>query len=274
VTRMKHEDSHLSDQELLLDIENELTWHDEKLVHAHLDTCWKCRTRRQELETAIADFVHSRQQEFDSKIPSAAGPRALLKARLAQLVASEPSGRLSWHGLDSRFAWALAATICGLLAVVSFLVRPGLNRSRKPATIVSIPDSRLTPGAALLLSRQTVCAQANTKNKAVPVALQRRVFEEYGIVGEPRAYEVDYLITPALGGADDIHNLWPHSYSATVWNAQVKDALEDRLREMVCDGSLDLAEAQRAIASNWIAAYKKYFHTDEPLLTHRQERIQ
>jgi hypothetical protein len=37
---------------------------------------------------------------------------------------------------------------------------------------------------------------------------------------------------------------------------------------------LDLAEAQRAIASNWIAAYKKYFHTDEPLLTHRQERIQ
>ena len=271
---MKYEDSHLSDQQLLLDIENELTWHDEKPVHAHLDTCWKCRTRRQELETAIADFVHSRQQEFDSKIPPAAGPRALLKARLAQLAVSEPSGRLGWHGLDRRFAWALAATICGLLAVVSFLVRPGLSKSRKQAPIVSIPDSRLTPGAALLLSRQTVCAEANTKNKAVPVALQRRVFEEYGIVGEPRAYEVDYLITPALGGADDIHNLWPHSYSATVWNAQVKDALEDRLREMVCDGSLDLAEAQRAIASNWIAAYKKYFHTDEPLLTHRRERIQ
>jgi hypothetical protein len=103
------------------------------------------------------------------------------------------------------------------------------------------------------------------KNKAVSVALQRRVFEEYGIAGaDPRAYEVDYLVTPALGGADDIHNLWPHSYSATVWNAQVKDALEDRLRDMVCDGSLDLTEAQREIAANWIAAYKKYFHTDTP----------
>ena len=132
--------------------------------------------------------------------------------------------------------------------------------------IVSIPDSRLTPGAALLETRQTVCAQENIKNKMVPVALQRRVFEEYGIArAEPRAYEVDYLVTPALGGADDIHNLWPHSYSATVWNAQVKDALEDRLREMVCDGSLDLAQAQREIATNWIAAYKKYFHTDQPL---------
>ncbi len=270
---MKFEDSHLSDQQLLLHIETELTTHDEKLVRGHLDACWKCRTRRQELETAIADFVRAQQQEFDSKIPPAAGPRALLKARLAQLSASGSTGnQLSWHGLDRRFAWALAGTICGLVAIISYAGRS--SQTPKQATIVSIPDSRLTPGAALLLNRQTVCAGANTKNKAVPVALQRKVFEEYGIVGEPRAYEVDYLITPALGGADDIHNLWPHSYSATVWNARVKDALEDRLRDMVCDGSLDLAEAQRAIASNWIAAYKKYFHTDQPLLAHREGRIQ
>ena len=132
-----------------------------------------------------------------------------------------------------------------------------------------MPDSRLTPGAAVLTTRLVVCAQSNTKNKSVPVALQRKVFEEYGIAGaEPRAYEVDYLVTPALGGADDIRNLWPHSYSATVWNAQVKDALEDRLREMVCEGSLDLTEAQKAIAVNWIAAYKKCFHTDQPLPEH------
>ena len=44
--------------------------------------------------------------------------------------------------------------------------------------------------------------------------------------------------------------------------------MEDRLREMVCDGSLDLAEAQHEIAANWIAAYKKYFHTDKPLAEH------
>lgn len=100
----------------------------------------------------------------------------------------------------------------------------------------------------------------------MPVALQRAVFQEYGISGaDPRAYEVDYLITPGLGGADDIHNLWPHSYSSTIWNARVKDALESRLRDMVCDGSLDLSAAQREIAENWIAAYKKYFHTEEPL---------
>lgn len=259
---MKYEDAHLSDQELLLDIEKELSAHDLKLVRVHLDTCWKCRTRRQELETAIADFVRSHQQEFDSRLPPASGPRALLKAQLAQLSVSPRSG----PALDRRLGWVLAAAACVLLALVSYVGH--IN------SIVSIPDSRLTPGAALLESRQTVCAQANVKNKTVPVALQRKVFEEYGVVGEPRAYEVDYLITPALGGADDIHNLWPHSYSATVWNAQVKDALEDRLREMVCDGSLDLTEAQRAIAANWIDAYKKYFHTDEPLVAHREQRMQ
>jgi hypothetical protein len=97
------------------------------------------------------------------------------------------------------------------------------------------------------------------------VALQRRVFEEYGIRNaQLDAYEVDYLITPELGGASDIRNLWPQPYSSTVWNARVKDALEQRLHQMVCDGQLDLATAQHDIATNWIAAYKKYFNSSRP----------
>jgi hypothetical protein len=268
VKRMNYKDSHFSDQQLLRDLEGELSTHDEKLIRAHLALCWKCRARRQELESAIADFVRVYQREFHSKLPPVAGPRALLRAQLAQLSTTAPNPRSSWFATPHRFAWTFAAAICGLMALGLFLARSGVGRQTqsRPHELVSIPDSRLTPGAALLATRQAVCAEPNTRNKAVPVALQRKVFEEYGIAGaEPRAYEVDYLVTPALGGADDIHNLWPHSYSATVWNAQVKDALEDRLREMVCDGSLDLTEAQREIAENWIAAYKKYFHTDKPL---------
>ena len=90
--------------------------------------------------------------------------------------------------------------------------------------------------------------------------------------GAPRDYEVDYLITPALGGADDIRNLWPESYGAVVWNARVKDALEDRMRELVCSGQLDLATAQREIASDWIGSYKKYFHTERPLAVEASNR--
>jgi hypothetical protein len=92
------------------------------------------------------------------------------------------------------------------------------------------------------------------------------VFEEYGVTPpEPDAYEVDYLITPELGGATDIRNLWPEPYQDTVWNAHVKDQLEDRLHRMVCRGDLDLATAQRDISTDWIAAYRKYFHADQPV---------
>ena len=48
----------------------------------------------------------------------------------------------------------------------------------------------------------------------------------------------------------------------------MKDALEDRLRTLVCEGNLDLAIAQRDLARDWIAAYKKYFRTRTPLLDH------
>jgi len=41
----------------------------------------------------------------------------------------------------------------------------------------------------------------------------------------------------------------------------VKDALEDRLRNMVCSGQIDLATAQREISRDWVAAYKKYFNS-------------
>ena len=37
---------------------------------------------------------------------------------------------------------------------------------------------------------------------------------------------------------------------------------------MVCGGELDLSTAQRDIATDWIAAYKKYFHTNRPLTLH------
>jgi hypothetical protein len=100
----------------------------------------------------------------------------------------------------------------------------------------------------------------------VSTSLRQEVFQEYGIVNaRTDDYEIDYLIAPGLGGVEDIHNLWPEPYTSRTWNARVKDALEERLHELVCTGQLDLPTAQREISTDWIAAYKKYFHTDQPL---------
>ena len=78
-------------------------------------------------------------------------------------------------------------------------------------------------------------------------------------------YELDYLVTPDLGGSPEPRNLWPEPYGSRVWNARVKDELESLLPQLVCEGKIDLVTAQRDIASNWIEAYKKYFNTDRPV---------
>ena len=67
----------------------------------------------------------------------------------------------------------------------------------------------------------------------------------------------------SIGGSNSIKNLWPESYR-TVWNARVKDRLEDRLHALVISGKLDLKTAQREIATDWIAAYKKYIGSSPP----------
>jgi len=269
---MKRDDFHLSDEQMLSDIDGELSADDRKQVRSHFDVCWKCRTRRHELENAIAGFVHLYEQEFNNdRLPSTAGSRALLKARLEQVSAESirPSGR--FH-LARLLPWALPVGLCAMLAFAWLPYRSVQAHYRRYSSpVVSVPRRSITPGAALLVNGPTVCAADGSNNKTVPVALQRRVLEEYGLAGaDPRMYEIDYLVTPGLGGSDDIRNLWPHSYASTVWNAKVKDALEERLRERVCQGDMDLTTAQREIAGNWIAAYQKYFETETPLPEHEK----
>lgn len=256
------EDDHLSDTMLLLNVDGELSLPDEKRVRAHLGTCWRCRARGAELERAIAEFLQAQHERFEESSTSADGPRALLRARMA---ASARSVRRSWllRGLPD-FAWI---AVCAILILSLALVRimPLKKRQHSQSAVVSAPNLRLTPGATILADKAAVCAAPDIKNKLVPPAVRERVFATYGISGnDAAAYEVDYLITPALGGADDIHNLWPHSYDAA-WNAHVKDQLEDRLRDLVCGGNLDLQTAQRDIATDWVSTYKKVFHTDAPL---------
>jgi hypothetical protein len=102
--------------------------------------------------------------------------------------------------------------------------------------------------------------------REVPNSMRQQVLEEYRLKEtDGDNYEIDYLITPGLGGADDIRNLWPEPLTAHEWSANVKDALEERLHQLVCTHQIDLGTAQREIATDWIAAYKKYFHTDRPL---------
>jgi len=270
---MQHQDSHLTDQDLLLAVDGELPHAREEQVQVHLAACWTCRNRKQEIEGAIGEFVRFHQHTFDAQIPPAAGPRALLRAQIADLAVTQDSDQAWWR--TNWWRMAAAASIVALAVLTVTMIARNVSKRMADAVFsqavpVSAPKPGITPGAAVFLNKDQVCATTNAKNYPVSASLQRKIFEEYGISpAKARAYEVDYLITPALGGAEDIHNLWPQSYSETIWNAHVKDALEDRLHDLVCGGRLDLATAQRDLANDWIGAYKKYFHTDSPAETAR-----
>jgi hypothetical protein len=275
---MMHKDPHLSDEELLQVADGELSLLRPTQIRSHLAACWTCRARLSEIENAIAEFVHLHRGDLDPLVGQAAGSRAFLKAQLAQIAAA-PAPRPWLPSLGTlfqsrRFAYASAALVLVATVVISrYEARPRKDRAAEAAfATVSVPQARLTPGSTIRVSERDVCGAASSvRDHFIPVTVQRQVFEEYGIPDvEPRAYEVDYLITPELGGSDDIRNLWPQSYSETVWNAHVKDALENRLHQLVCEGRIDLATAQQEISSDWIGAYKKYFQTDQPVGTARQ----
>ncbi len=166
---------------------------------------------------------------------------------------------------------ALFVAISGHLLVRHFRLQ-GENSATRAIEPGAIPDRNLTPGVARTVTVGDVCSTAHEEVvREVPPSLRQEIFQEYGLHA-PRAtdYEIDYLIAPGLGGTEDIHNLWPQPYTSRAWNARVKDALEEHLHELVCAGTVDLPTAQRDIATDWIAAYKKYFHTDRPLAVRSQ----
>jgi anti-sigma factor RsiW len=268
------ENLHVADDELLLHADGEVRSSSSARIQAHLGSCPLCRARLKDLEKALLEFGEAQRTNWNAEIPNAAERRALLESQLAELTEQEgENGWLHWAGsaiVEHRWTALFASVGIAAFLLLAVWLRGPVERS--PSMSASLghweePDLRLTPGATVPVSENEVC-RAGVKRAVpvVPLSLARKVFEEYGVAQpRPDAYEVDYLITPELGGATDIRNLWPEPYQDTVWNAHVKDQLEDRLHRMVCHGDLDLATAQRDISTDWIAAYRKYFHADQPI---------
>jgi len=233
-------DTHIRDGELLMDLDGELTPERSAEVRRHLEGCARCRARRSAIESTLSGIAPA------EALPPMAKSRSELRSRMHR----------TWR--------PYAYTAVAALALVGFVYQARWWKTFGSVT----PNAELTPGATIAVTREAVCV-LDDEPRPVDTSLAMKVFAHYGIRNpRPRAFEVDYLITPALGGSDDIRNLWPQPYSAGVWNARVKDALEDHLRRLVCEGKLDLESAQREIAQDWIGAYKKYFHTESPLVDH------
>ncbi len=137
-----------------------------------------------------------------------------------------------------------------------------------------VPNTLLTPGAALPVTAADICVPGYTRRvRSVPIAVKRQAYAIYGIRSHaPGEYEVDHLISLEFGGSNSIRNLWPESFRTHPWNAYVKDALENELHRRVCAGTIDLTGAQYVISHNWVIGYRNYVHSKPPSANARKPR--
>lgn len=269
---------HPSDRVLICALDGELPSRRRAAVDAHVRGCHQCRARVEALAAIGAETAEAARGE------SARWSRhEALRDRLrAEMVRRAPIRRSRWFRLrravaalelGPRLTPAAAALV--LIVPTIWLTYSVISRNGSPRDVeaAALPDHALTPGAVGPVSLTTLCAGRSVDKPAIAPAVRETVLRGYRMERvDSREYELDYLVTPELGGVPDPRNLWPERYSAGVWNARVKDDLEDLLPKLICRGDLDLPTAQREIADNWIAAYRKHFRTDHPIRAHADRR--
>ena len=129
---------------------------------------------------------------------------------------------------------------------------------------LSLPDPHCTPGAIDPVVTQsdlgrTICRSGYSESvrpsESVTEAEKRASLRSYGDRRPLGDYEYDHLVSLELGGAlNDPRNLWPEPGGSP----NPKDALEDHLHALVCDGRMTLATAQLMLARDWVTAYRRY----------------
>jgi hypothetical protein len=265
---MPGDNKHLSDEEILLFFDQEIPTRPASRAREHIARCEMCRGRLNKLETVSAEFAELHEREIQVQRSHSLNSRNLLKARLSE--SSRQINRSRRPKFARLAAQPLAACLALLFALggiwtIQHIVGARSNHDATKADAITLPRRALTPGSTRVVETVDLCGNQSLANDPpVNPSLEQAVFKEYGVsIASKMDYELDYLITPSLGGTDDIQNLWPQPYSAT-WNARVKDQLENHLHELVCRGQVPLTTAQNDIASDWIAAYKRYFNTDKP----------
>ena len=124
--------------------------------------------------------------------------------------------------------------------------------ARSPAPLAWLTATRVTAAPCrtriVRRARPTPWSTYSTDKFKFDVA-----FRVYGI--QDTAYnakysELDHLVPLELGGSNDATNLWPEMGK----RPNPKDSVETALKHAVCKGTVTLAAAQQAIATNWHTA--------------------
>ena len=226
------------------------------MLERHLAGCEPCRDRWQELRSKRDEFLSACRHDLTARSSVPDRLRERVQAGVTSL-SRELDGSW-WNRFVQRVAAVprvalVGAALVALVAAAALLRhRPELPASDDALVAVEpgvLPVRSLTPGATRRVQLDELCGGRESGERPISPAVREAVLRDYRMEEVPaHEYELDYLITPELGGSGDRRNLWPERYRERVWNARVKDELEQLLPQLVCRGQLELATAQRDIA--------------------------
>jgi hypothetical protein len=256
-------------------IDDELSPAEASVLARHIEECAPCRARMTTFHARASElsaFAAAQMRVGGADTTSLRERVAASVSKATFSIEHSPWRRLAESVLRAPLALragvAMSVVAIGLSVLTHHSISsPGPEDTAAAATVEAgaLPIRDVTPGAVSSATAVDLCASRPTGRAVVPDTVRTQILREYGLLGvRDDEYELDYLITPELGGIADRRNLWPERYEGE-WNARVKDQLEWKLPQLVCEGHLDLATAQRDIAGNWIAAYRKYFHSERPI---------
>jgi hypothetical protein len=169
----------------------------------------------------------------------------------------------------SRISRSVVTTLSTLaLAAAGLTMSVGIAHAQSCSqSYLPLPDPSCQPGATNSDVTQgtidsTICVSGWTAtvrpSSSYTTALKKKQIVEYGYSDTSTAdYEEDHLIPLELGGnPTSPENLWPEPRYDTGSGevASNKDTVENKLKTAVCDGQVNLVDAQNAIATDWTTA--------------------
>jgi hypothetical protein len=193
--------SHPSDEELLACLDGELDERAAARVRAHLDTCWRCRGRRDRFDRTIAAFVDVRLEDRARRTGFPPSTTLLLSARLeavdAKMEKRSVWTRLFWRARLTARTWPSPARLAQVSVGVLTAVLIVLSIGREPAV-----------SAQELLARTVAAQEARLRPVVQPVVYQRLQVSRRG---------------SGVGGVREMHQTWE------IWS----DTTHGRYRERV-----------------------------------------
>jgi hypothetical protein len=156
----------------------------------------------------------------------------------------------------------------GIFAASAIEAHPANAATTCSQAYLPLPDPSCQPGATYSAVTQstigsTICVSGWTSTVRPPssytTALKITQIAQYGYSDTSTAdYEEDHLIPLELGGnPTSVLNLWPeprYDTGGTTLTSSSKDSVENKLKKAVCAGTVTLAAARSAIATNWMTA--------------------